>query len=128
MLKKRLLYIDDNFIDHSILKIMQDKYQTFKTISHRMDGIHVIRDLMENKTNQCMLPDVIFIDLYMSNYSGWDFLEDLKDLYACLIKPVRVYIVSSSILPSDIRRSGQYPFVLDYLIKPLTKEMLMRIG
>lgn len=128
MLKKKLLYIDDNSIDHSILKIMQDRYQTFKTISHRMDAHHVIRDLRENKKNQSMLPDVIFIDLYMSNYNGWDFLEDLKDLYACLIKPVRVYIVSFSIHPGDIRRSGRYPFVLDYLIKPLTREMLIRVG
>lgn len=125
--KKTLIYIDDSEIDHQIMKIMQQEYQVFDSISHNLDGKSVIQHLKQNCHAPNQLPDVILVDLYMKSYSGWEFLKDMNDLMPYLIKNIVVYILSSSIHPVDLSRAAEYPFVQDYLVKPLTKGMMVQI-
>ncbi|QTE38813.1 response regulator [Mucilaginibacter gossypii] len=45
--------------------------------------------------------DVIFLDIRMPRFDGWDFFEGFKDLYPALpVKPL-LYVFSPSIDPTD---------------------------
>lgn len=91
------------------------------------DATKVLDFLTENKTNSDELPDMIFVDISMDIMSGAVFLHKYNKLRHRLTKKIDVYIMSSSIDPSDLALSKKYEFVLDYIIKPLTKVTLKKI-
>ncbi|WP_345949241.1 response regulator [Mucilaginibacter sp. PAMB04274] len=124
----KLIMIDDNPIEHLIMKKMFERYAIFPDAVHSLDGRSVISFLKEHLKIIEALPDLIFLDLYMPEYSGWDFLEDLKLLYPYLAKPIPVYIVSSSIDPLDHTRASRFSFLKSFVVKPLSKESLTSIN
>ncbi len=66
-------------------------------------------------------PDTIFLDINMPDMNGWDFLDNLQSMGIKL----NVFMLTSSIDPSDIEKSRKYPLVKGYLTKPLTHKMLI---
>jgi CheY-like chemotaxis protein len=120
----KLVMIDDNPLEHLIMQKMFDHYELFHNASHSLDGRAIIDFLKGNRANTEELPDIIFLDLHMPDFSGWDFLEQFKRLCRSFPKPISIYIVSSSIDPRDRLRSLQYPFVKEFLTKPLHKNKL----
>ncbi|WP_121809332.1 response regulator [Mucilaginibacter kameinonensis] len=119
---KTLLYIDDNQIDIAIIKGMQEKYLAFDAVTYSTNAEHSIRYIREHLQNADELPDVIFLDLYMSPFSGWEFLDEFKKIHSLIAKTIEIYIVTFSILPKDLIRSKQYQHVKSYYTKPVTRE------
>jgi CheY-like chemotaxis protein len=120
----KLVMIDDNPMEHLIMQRMFDRYELFPDASHALDGRLIIDFLKENRTNEAELPDIIFLDLHMPECSGWDFLEQFERLFLSLGKPISIYIISSSVCPEDRLRAKQYPFVKDFITKPIKKDRL----
>ncbi|MGZ3753511.1 MAG: response regulator [Mucilaginibacter sp.] len=123
----RLVIIDDDPIHHKIVQYMLTKNELSKETTYAFDGKLVLDYLEENKTKITSLPDYIFLDLYMPNSSGWDFLNGFQEIYKSLKKEIKVFIVSSSIFQMDINRSKSYPFVTSYITKPLMKTVFDNI-
>jgi CheY-like chemotaxis protein len=123
----RLVIIDDDPIHHKIVQYMLTKNELSKETTYTFDGKLVLDYLEENKTKITSLPDYIFLDLYMPNSSGWDFLNGFQEIYKTLKKDIKVFIVSSSIFQMDINRSKNYPFVTSYITKPLMKTVFDNI-
>ena len=123
----KLIVLDDDPIQHLIFKRMLSRYTELDDTIFCADGNRVIGFLSLNKGNVEALPEVIFMDLHMPELNGWKFLEKLKALYPDLVKPLKVYVISSSIDPRDIRRSRKYDFVGSYIMKPIGTEMLSLI-
>jgi CheY-like chemotaxis protein len=113
----RLLMIDDNPIEHFIVQRMLDTYKLFPNVVHSLDGRSMIQSLRKNINQSDQIPDVIFLDLDMPDYSGWEFLKRFN-------KEIDVHIVSSSIDPRDILKSKKYSFVKSFISKPFKKQML----
>jgi CheY-like chemotaxis protein len=75
----------------------------------------------EPKNNQ---PQLIFLDLNMPIMDGWEFLDNFSTLEYSDFNHIKVIILSSTINPSDIEKSKKYSMVIDFLSKPISKEML----
>ena len=124
----KLIFIDDEPIQHFIIQRMIETYLSYLPITkYYFDAAKVLDFLIENKNNADELPDKIFVDVNMAIMSGAVFLNKYSKLKAGLIKKIDVYIMSSSIDPSDLALSKKYDFVLGYIIKPLTKVTLKKI-
>jgi CheY-like chemotaxis protein len=121
----KLVMIDDNPMEHLIMQKMFDRYELFHYASHALNGQVIIDFLKENRTNTAKLPDVIFLDLHMPGFSGWDFMEQFERLYLFFQKPISIYIISSSVCPADRARAKQYTFVRDFVTKPIKKDQLV---
>lgn len=67
---------------------------------------------------------LIFLDLNMPGMNGWEFLEEIK---ARDLKP-DIIVLTSSTSKCDQERTKLYPFVLKYMIKPMTKEKFSEIS
>jgi response regulator RpfG family c-di-GMP phosphodiesterase len=65
--------------------------------------------------------------LYMPQVNGWKFLEKVELIHPHLSKPVRIYILSSSINPRDIEYARQFSCVQSFIFKPITKEVLEKL-
>lgn len=122
---KNLLYIDDNQVDIAIIKAMQGKYPAFRSITFSTDAEQSINYIKQNLQNHAALPDVIFLDIYMTPFSGWQFLDEFTHILPQISKNIDIYIVSYSILPKDMNRSKQYETVKSYFAKPVSKEAFM---
>ncbi len=66
-------------------------------------------------------PDLIFLDLNMPEINGWRFLDVLKERN----DPTQVVIVTSSTSSLDMQKAQKYNQVIDFLIKPLSKNTIL---
>lgn len=123
----KLIIIDDDPIHHKMVQYMLNKNELSKETTYTFDGKLVLDYLQENKNKITCLPDYIFLDLYMPNGSGWDFLNGFQEIYRSLRKEIKIFVVSSSIFQMDINRSKSYPFVTSYITKPLIRSVFDNI-
>lgn len=91
------------------------------------DGKKALLDLELSANQPELLPDVIFLDLNMPVLDGWGFLEEYLLLEPKMSKKIEIYIVSSSISPSELERSQRIPVVTDFLTKPLSRSKFVEI-
>ena len=56
---------------------------------------------------------------------GWQFLDEFIRIKTK--KTIKVYIVSSSVNPTDIERAKTYNMVSNYIVKPISREKLKEI-
>jgi CheY-like chemotaxis protein len=71
------------------------------------------------------LPEVIFLDLNMPIWNGWQFLDEFVKIP--IIKETVIYILTSSNSPDDLNRADKYNLQAHYLIKPISKEDLTKV-
>ena len=122
-----VMIIDDNPIE---------RYCSSRVILHNNFGEKVIEFslanealayLQENQENNSQWPQIIFIDLYMPHFSGFEFLEAYDKLPLIVKNKSKVFIVSNTIDDLDIARACKDPNVVSFQQKPITKDFLDRI-
>jgi len=63
----------------------------------------------------------------MPTMTGWEFLEEFDKLSENIKMQFQIFMLSSSVDPSDIERATSNPLVTDFIEKPLNKEALERM-
>ncbi|NOY36553.1 MAG: response regulator [Chlorobi bacterium] len=109
--------------DLKILLVEDDKITNFlsKKVLDIIGITHVEAVLDGQKAIHCMnnyCPDLIYLDLNMPVMDGFEFLEAIKK--AGFSVKTKVAILTSSDMQSDRDKAGNYPCVIDYIVKPLT--------
>jgi CheY-like chemotaxis protein len=117
---------DDEIVKFIGAKVIESTHlvNKIKTFSN---GEEAIDFLKSNSKNPDQLPEIILLDLNMPIMDGFEFLEKYILLEPKLGKKITIYIVSSSMSPTDIERINQISEVSDYIIKPITKEKFENI-
>lgn len=72
-----------------------------------------------------VLPEVIFLDINMPVWDGWDFLNELEKLH--FNKHVNIYITSSSKDPLDQSKAKSYDLVKNFISKPFNIDELTSV-
>ncbi len=83
--------------------------------------------LLHHKTSEEQLPDVILVDIYMPEMDGWAFLEVFAETQDQFVKPIDIFIISSSDHLKDINRARSIPYVKAFLQKPVTLDVLKNL-
>jgi CheY-like chemotaxis protein len=128
ILMKKLVIIDDDPIDHFVMKHALRGNNYFDTTTYTVYGSLILDYIEENQSQPEKLPDVIIVDLNMPVFSGWDFLERFQEMSPGIQKNIKVHVLSSSIRPSDKENAEKYPFVRSFMSKPLEPAMIMNIA
>ena len=120
-----ILLIDDDTITIMLCKMVITKASFSNEIATAKNGEEALKYFdtlkISHATNK---PQLIFLDLNMPVMNGWEFLESFITEEYSEFHNTKIVILSSTIDPADLERSKKYPLVIDFLSKPITKEML----
>ena len=125
-----ILCVDDDPITLMLCKMVISKSGFAKEIITAQNGEEALNYFDDLKLNNLgaeikRYPELIMLDLNMPVMGGWEFLDHFsKNGYASVFNECKVIVLSSTIDPDDITKSKTYPMVLNFLSKPITKEML----
>jgi len=122
-----VMIIDDNDIDLYISSRLIIKNSFGKKVLEYSDTKEALKYLEENQDNIAVLPQIIFVDIYMPEMSGFGFMEAYEKLSPALKNYCKTYIISSTIDNIDIIRARSDKNVVSFHVKPITKEFLDRI-
>lgn len=117
--------VDDDEILVFLTKKLMEKNPHFQASQAFYNGQDAIDCLKSVVSQGAPLPDMIFLDLNMPVMDGWQFLDEFVQLP--IQKEIPVFLVTSSIDPSDIEKAKRYGVVKDYIMKPITRDILTNI-
>ena len=125
-----ILCVDDDPITLMLCKMVIAKSSFASEIITAQNGEEALNYFDDLKLNNLgaeikKYPSLVFLDLNMPVMDGWEFLDHFsKEEYTSAFKKTKVIVLSSTIDPNDIEKSKTYPMVLDFLSKPITKEIV----
>jgi len=122
---KSVCIIDDDPIYHMLAKRLLSLNQYSDVIFEYRDGNEAYLALKQMHNQGEKMPDVIFLDINMPIWDGWDFLDEIIKLE--LHHLFEIYMVSSSSNPYDKEKAESYPMIKGFLNKPLKIEALKLI-
>lgn len=124
---QKVMIIDDNSID---------LYVNAQVIVRSNFGNEVMQytsaskalEYLSSPANDHFLPEVIFVDIYMPEMSGFEFMEAYGQLPTTIKEHCSVYIVSSSIDKQDFDRAEADSNIIAFHQKPLSRAFLQTIA
>jgi CheY-like chemotaxis protein len=124
---KKLVIIDDDPIDHFLIKHMLRGNEYFDTTTYTTYGSLILDYIEEYSKSPEKLPDVILLDLNMPVFTGWDFLERMQSISAAVQKNIKIFVLTSSVRTEDTEQAERYPFVRSVITKPLKPNTIEKI-
>jgi signal transduction histidine kinase len=124
---KKVLVIDDTDLDRLLADKIIRKYD-FADEVVLMESADEMLDYL----NQFQCPseeshELIFLDINMPEMDGWEFLERFDLLDEKIKDNFKILIVSSSTDSKDRKRAFENRYVVDYITKPLSKDIILRL-
>lgn len=117
---KTCLLIDDNYIDNFVTRRILESSHFAENIVVQQSATEAIDAIRDGKIK----PDVIFLDLRMPLMNGFEFLQEYDKLPAAGKSAAKIFMLSSSLDPVDVKRSGQNKYITQFIHKPLTQKIL----
>lgn len=128
MARDLVFVIDDDKANAFLNKIMfgdvgVDNVKTFSMVQPALDELSNV--CAEQRIDD--FPVIILLDINLPVKTGWDFLDELKNLPHSFAPTPKVFITSSSDHPRDVEKAKTYPEVAEFLPKPMTEELAARL-
>jgi CheY-like chemotaxis protein len=116
----QIVLIDDDPVQNLIAKEVLKKFVDVKAVKiipfeNPEEGLNY---LLSQNPKQA-LKTLVFLDINMPVLSGWDVLDRLVILDEKIKENMNLYMLTSSIDPTDEARAANYPLVKGFLSKPL---------
>ena len=101
------IIIDDEMMASAILEQYITSLTKIKVVEVFPNAIKAMKYLNDNEV------DVIFLDIHMPDFSGFDFIKTIKN-------PPKIILVTSD---KDYASAAfEFDAIIDYLVKPITEE------
>ena len=101
------IIIDDEATSRTIIGELCSSYKNLNVVEVFSNAIEAIKYLNQNKT------DLIFLDIHMPDFNGFDFIRTLKDL---------PYIILTTADAEFAIQAFEYDCIVDYIVKPIKPE------
>lgn len=126
---KKILCVDDDPITLMLYKMVIAKASLSETVIAAKNGQEALEyyDNLKSEHEEDF-PELIFLDLNMPVMGGWEFLDNfIEPTYSQFNEKTKIIVLSSTIDPQDIEKVKNYPIIIDFISKPVTKEMLEKL-
>ena len=101
------IIIDDEATSRTIIGELCSSYKNLNVVEVFSNAIEAIKYLNQNKT------DLIFLDIHMPDFNGFDFIRTLKD-------PQFIILTTSD--AEFAIQAFEYDCIVDYIVKPIKPE------
>jgi len=101
------IIIDDEKLARTIIKTLCDEIDFLNVVEEFPNALQAIKHLNENEV------DLIFLDIHMPDFTGFDFVKTLKN-------PPSIVLTTSD--PKFAIEAFQYECIVDYLLKPIATD------
>jgi len=101
------IIIDDEATSRTIIGELCSSYKNLNVVEVFSNAIEAIKYLNQNKT------DLIFLDIHMPDFNGFDFIRTLKD---------PPYIILTTADAEFAIQAFEYDCIVDYIVKPIKPE------
>ncbi|MBF01844.1 MAG: DNA-binding response regulator [Flavobacterium sp.] len=105
------IIIDDEEMARAIIAQMIDNQSDLNLIESFSNAIQAIKFLNQNEV------DLIFLDIHMPDFTGFDFIQTLKN-------PPKIILVTSD--KNFAIEAFEYDCIVDYLVKPITEDRFQK--
>ena len=106
-MKLNCVVVDDSSIQRMIIAKLVNNHPNLHLIGDFSNAIEAIKFLNQNSV------DLIFLDIHMPTFTGFDLLQTLKN-------PPKVILTTSD--KNFAIEAFEYNCIVDYLVKPVTQE------
>ncbi|MFD2999303.1 response regulator [Pontibacter toksunensis] len=116
--------------DESITLFLYKKLFQLEGLSDKViafDDPEEALEFLQQQISSGQVPQVIFLDLNMPKISGWDLLRALEPYEEQLQAKCLIYLLTSSLDPSDIARAKEHPLVTELIHKPLDRHIIHKV-
>ncbi|HNP49825.1 MAG TPA: response regulator [Bacteroidia bacterium] len=124
---RQILLIDDNDIDNYINRHILETNNVCDSIVTMISAIDALEYLNPIKDDPEKFPELIFLDIRMPLMDGFGFLDEFRNFPDGIKTSCIIYMLTSSQDGMDIQKAKTYPFVKEYLNKPLTHQLVEQI-
>lgn len=101
------IIIDDEATARAIIEQLCSHVLSLNVLESFPNAMQAIKYLNQNEV------DLIFLDIHMPDFTGFDFIETLKN-------PPKIVLTTSD--PNFAIQAFEYECIVDYLVKPITQE------
>lgn len=101
------IVIDDEATARIIISQLCSNVPSLNVLEEFPNAMQAIKYLNQNEV------DLIFLDIHMPDFTGFDFIETLKN-------PPKIILTTSD--PNFAIQAFEYDCIVDYLVKPITQE------
>ncbi|MFI5161515.1 MAG: response regulator [Sphingobacteriales bacterium] len=121
---KTCLLIDDNYIDNFVTRRILEGGNFAENVVVSQSATEAIDWLRSGSVK----PDVIFLDIRMPGMGGFEFLQEYDKIDMEGKNKVKIFMLSSSLDPTDMKKSGNNKYITQFIHKPLTQKALDEIA
>ena len=117
----------DNFINHKMIEGCNFAERTYIHTSSK-SALEFLKNLERTgKVPKELIPEIIFLDINMPIMDGFQFIEEFDKLAKEFKSKSKIVMLTTSVNPSDIERSQKNKYIIKYINKPLTQDVLNSI-
>jgi len=117
------MLVDDNEIDNMINQKMLESAnfaERYYIHNSGKSALDFLENLVGEENASELLPEIILLDINMPLMDGFQFLEEYVELTSEMKRPIAIFMLTTSINPSDKERADSNPLITRFLTKPLT--------
>lgn len=124
-----VVVVDDNEVDRYLVKRVVKSLDIDAELVEFEDGVPFVDVIRDNEQRAAAIgrpppPILVLLDINMPRMGGFEVLEEMKEFLSHEEEVMFVTMYSSSNHAQDRADAEKYPFVKDYMIKPITKDKL----
>ena len=105
------IIIDDEEMARAIIEKMIGRTTQLNLLQEFSNALNAIKYLNQNEV------DLIFLDIHMPDFTGFDFIQTIKN-------PPKIILVTSD--KNFAIEAFEYECIIDYLVKPITEDRFQK--
>ena len=121
MRKINCIIADDEALAREVIESHSKKIAGINIVATCTNGADVFNALKSNHA------DLLFLDIRMPVMGGFEFLQEYDKLDIDGKKGIKIFMLSSSLDPTDLKKSGNNKYITQFVHKPLTQKTLDEI-
>ena len=121
MKRFNILFIDDTEGDNNFIRLLIEIHKLPVNPHFEISGHNALKYLSSLPPDK--FPEILIVDINMPLMDGFEFISEFKKQFYPKHKKVIIFMMSSSHRLSEIERAKSTPSIVDYIQKPMTKEI-----